>query len=128
WPSELLTRASQEPEPAEPAVREAPQESPRVERSGIDSLDSLAVDIARMIDHDAAAELWERYNRGERNVFSRKLYTPQGQRAFEEIRKKYRSDRDFTRTVDRYISELERLLEGAWRTHPGRVGGRRFSS
>jgi hypothetical protein len=28
------------------------------------------VDIARMIDHDAAAELWDRYNRGERNVYA----------------------------------------------------------
>ena len=126
WLSELLTRASQEPEPAEPAVREAPQESPRAERSGIDSLDSLAVDIARMIDHDAAAELWERYNRGERNVFSRKLYTPQGQRAFEEIRKKYRSDRDFTRTVDRYISEFERLLEEVSRDDRGQVVARTY--
>ena len=55
-------------------------------------LDSLAVDIARMIDHEAAAELWDRYKRGERNVFTRKLYTMQGQRAFEEIRRRYRSD------------------------------------
>src|SRR5438105_10189543 len=37
-------------------------------------LDSIAVDIARMIDHDAAGELWDRYKRGERNVFTRKLY------------------------------------------------------
>ncbi len=59
----------------------------RPERHTIDSLDSLAVDIARMIDHDAAAELWDRYKRGERNVFTRKLYTMQGQKAFEEIRK-----------------------------------------
>jgi len=126
WLSELLTRASQEPEPAEPAAREAPQEGPRAERGGIDSLDSLAVDIARMIDHDAAAELWERYNRGERNVFSRKLYTPQGQRAFEEIRKKYRSDRDFTRTVDRYIGEFERLLEEVSRDDRGQVVARTY--
>ncbi|HEY7246413.1 MAG TPA: hypothetical protein VH678_21275 [Xanthobacteraceae bacterium] len=126
WLSELLTRASQEGEPAEPAVREAPHEAPRPERSTIDSLDSLAVDIARMIDHDAAAELWERYNRGERNVFSRKLYTPQGQRAFDEIRKKYRSDRDFTRTVDRYIGEFERLLEEVSRDDRGQVVARTY--
>ncbi len=126
WLSELLTRASQEAEPAEPALREPPHEGPRAERSTIDSLDSLAVDIARMIDHDAAAELWERYNRGERNVFSRKLYTPQGQRAFEEIRKKYRSDRDFTRTVDRYIGEFERLLEEVSRDDRGQVVARTY--
>jgi hypothetical protein len=128
WLSELLTRASQEPElaPTEVVTREAPHEDPRAERSTIDSLDSLAVDIARMIDHEAAAELWERYNRGERNVFSRKLYTPQGQRAFEEIRRKYRSDRDFTRTVDRYIGEFERLLEEVSRDDRGQVVARTY--
>ena len=59
----------------------------RQTRRAMESLDSLSVDIARMIDHDAAAELWERYKRGERNVFTRRLYTMQGQKTFEEIRK-----------------------------------------
>jgi hypothetical protein len=140
WLSELLTRASQEaeaparePPPAmrEPPPRETVSEAPRAERSTgerstIDSLDSLAVDIARLIDHEAAAELWDRYNRGERNVFSRKLYTNQGQKAFEEIRRKYRSDRDFMRTVDRYIGEFERLLEEVSRDDRGQVVARTY--
>src|SRR5262249_10307291 len=102
WLSDLLTRASREG--AEPG---RPNEAPR--RHGIESLDSISVDIARMIDPDAAAELWERYKRGERNVFTRRLYTLQGQKAFDEIRKRYRSDRDFKATVDRYIGGFERL-------------------
>ena len=112
WLSDLLTRASQdnEPPPRESTGREPP-DAARPERHTIESLDSLAVDIARMIDHDAAAELWDRYKRGERNVFTRKLYTMQGQRAFEEIRRKYRSDREFMQTVDRYVAEFERLLD-----------------
>jgi hypothetical protein len=86
----------------------------------------LAVDIARMIDHDAAAELWDRYKRGERNVFTRKLYTMQGQRAFEEIRRKYRGDREFTQTVDRYIAEFERLLDEVSRDDRGQVVARTY--
>ena len=74
-----------------------------------------------MIDHDAAAELWDRYNRGERNVFTRRLYTLQGQQAFDEIRKRYRSDREFKQTVDRYIAEFERLLEDVSRDDRGQV-------
>jgi hypothetical protein len=96
------------------------------ERHTIEALDSLAVDIARMIDHDAAAELWDRYNRGERNVFTRKLYTMQGQKAFEEIRRKYRSERDFQRTVDRYIGEFERLLEEVSRDDRGQAVARTY--
>ena len=78
----------------------------RPARHTLELLDSLSVDIARMIDHDAAAELWDRYNRGERNVFTKRLYTMQGQKTFDEIRKKYRADREFKQTVDRYIGTV----------------------
>ena len=74
-----------------------------------------------MIDHDAAAELWDRYNRGEHSVFTRQLYTMQGQKTFDEIRRRYRADRDFKDTVDRYIDEFEQLLEEVSRNDRGRV-------
>ena len=79
-----------------------------------------------MIDHDAAAELWDRYKRGERNVFTRRLYTMQGQKTFDEIRKKYRGDREFKQTVDRYIGEFERLLEEVSRDDRGQVVARTY--
>jgi hypothetical protein len=126
WLSELLTRASRDGgEPSRDddggALKSSPlaaatkeQRALRVDdrniRNRIDSLDSLSVDIARMIDHEAAADLWERYNRGERNVFTRRLYTMQGRKAFDEVRKRYKSDREFREIVDRYIGEFERLL------------------
>jgi uncharacterized protein YukE len=87
----------------------------------IESLDSLSVDIARMIDHDAAVELWDRHQRGERNVFTRRLYTSQGQKTFDEIRRRYRKSTDFRDTVNRYIDEFERLLEQVSRDDRGQV-------
>jgi hypothetical protein len=142
WLSDLLSRASQD----EPAGRgSGPPRDPdsgtphSIEPlgslavpldlddgtpDGIDSLDSLAADIASMIDHDAAADLWDRYERGERNVFTRKLM--QGQKAFEDIRRKYREDRDFMRTVERYIGEFERLLEEVSRDGRGQVVARSY--
>jgi hypothetical protein len=131
WLSDILTRASREETEAPPARNEsrgapAPAQEPARSERSIDSLDSLAVDIARMIDHEEAADLWERYKRGERNVFTRKLYTMQGQQAFEEIRRKYRGDRDFMRTVDRYIAEFERLLEEVSRDDRGQVVARTY--
>jgi hypothetical protein len=127
WLSDLLSRASQDlPAPQSEASYEPVRNDERPARHTIESLDSLAVDIARMIDHDAAAELWDRYNRGERNVFTRKLYTLQGQRAFDEIRKKYRSDREFKQTVDRYVMEFERLLEEVSQDDRGQVVARTY--
>ena len=46
--------------------------------------------------------------------------------AFEEIRRKYRSDRDFMRTVDRYIGEFERLLDEVSRDDRGQVVARTY--
>jgi hypothetical protein len=131
WLSDLLTRASREDiEPPQPAAREAARDAPRADertaRHSIESLDSLSVDIARMIDHDAAADLWDRYKRGERNVFTRRLYTLQGQKAFDEIRTKYRADPEFKQTVDRYIAEFERLLEEVSRDDRGQVVARTY--
>ena len=125
WLTDLLDRASREgasrcandrARPREPATA-----GTRQRRHTIESLNSLSVDIARMIDHDAAAELWDRYKRGERNVFTRRLYTMQGQKTFEEIRKRYRADREFKQTVDRYIGEFERLLDEVSRGDRGQA-------
>ena len=138
WLSDLLNRASREEpmrdvprEPARETTRDVMREQPRASedrppRHSIELLDSLSVDIARMIDHDAAADLWDRYKRGERNVFTRRLYTLQGQQAFDDIRKKYRADREFKQTVDRYISEFERLLEEVSRDDRGQVVARTY--
>jgi hypothetical protein len=82
------------------------------------SLDTLSADIARMIEHDAAADAWDRYRRGDHNVFTRRLYTPQGQQAFEEIRRRYRRDQEFHATVDRYIDEFEQLISEVDRGDP----------
>ena len=79
-----------------------------------------------MIDHDAAADLWDRYDRGERNVFTRKLYTMQGQKAFDEIRRKYRADPEFRQTVEQYVHEFERLLDDVARGDRGMAVARNY--
>ena len=99
WLSDLLARASRE----DGEVRE------RV-RPAATSLDAISLDIARMVNHEAIVDLWERYNRGENNLFSRRLYTPQGQQTFDEIRRRYRTEPEFRETIERYTGEFERLL------------------
>jgi hypothetical protein len=104
WVQNLLRRASQD---------DAPEAAPakRPQASVVESLNSLSGDIARAIDHDASVELWQRYRRGERNVFSRRLYTLKGQQTFDEIRRKYQADAEFRVAVDRYCEDFEKLLQ-----------------
>jgi len=87
----------------------------------IESLDALSADIARLVDHDASVEFWERHKRGEKNAVTRRLYTAQGQKTFEDIRRKYRRSSEFRDTVDRYIEEFERLLDQVGRDDRGQV-------
>jgi hypothetical protein len=103
WLQDVLARASQDL-PEEDGYERASEEQGS-------SLDAIPIDIARMVDHDAASDLWEQRQRGEPVTPGRDLYTAQGQATFEEIRRKYRVDRDFRQTVDRYLSEFERLLD-----------------
>ena len=105
-----MTPVAPKAAPATPAKAVATPPAAPAERSA-GGLDGLSADIARMIDSAAASDLWDRYRRGERNVFSRRLYTLQGQQTFEEIRRRYRRDADFRETVDRYVDEFERLLQ-----------------
>src|SRR4029079_5332519 len=91
--------------PARPA---APQRAPL---HVMESLNSLSVDIARAIDHDASIELWNRYRRGERDVFTRRLYTLKGQQKLHEIRRKYQGEAEFRAAVDRYCDDFEKLLK-----------------
>jgi len=124
WLNDLLTRASRD-EATPSGPREARAEE-RTQRDGAGSLETLAVDVARMVDHEAVADLWERYKRGERNLFNRRLYSVQGQKAFEEIRRKYRSDPEFRQTVEQYIHEFERLLDDVSRGDRGAQVARNY--
>jgi hypothetical protein len=112
WLSDLLNRAE-----TGDSDREVPRG--RAQQGGSNPLESLSLDIARLMDRNLAAEMWDRYQRGEAKAFSKRLYTPAGQKAFDEVSRKYRSDRNFKQTVDRYIQEFERLLDEVARDERG---------
>jgi len=147
--SDLLRRASrddegsaegviqpEEPAPAAPPPRPEPRGNgaangssappPPADVEGGAPLNALSVDIARAIDHDASVELWERHRRGERNLFTRRLYTLQGQQTFDEIRKKYQRDEEFRGAVDRYIADFEKLLTEVTRTNKDAGAGNSY--
>jgi hypothetical protein len=127
WLSDLLARASRDEPAAAPA--RAPLERSSLERAPLEEsrsaisrgqaratpsaneqLETISLDITRMIHPEAAAEAWDRYRRGDSDAFSQHLYTLRGQQTFDEIRRRYRSDLEFHKTVDRYVKEFERLL------------------
>jgi hypothetical protein len=75
-------------------------------------------DIANAVDEHAAAEVWMRYNKGERHVVSRNTYNRQGQATFDQVKRRYDNDTTFRHIVDRYIADFERMLKDATKADP----------
>ena len=100
WLSNLLAAASRDSDDPRLAGR----------RPSGEGLESITSDIARLVDDAAAADTWERWRQGETNAVSRRLYTAAGQQAFEDIGRRVRTEPAFRESVDRYVTEFERLL------------------
>ena len=75
--------------------------------------------IAQAMEQHVAADLWKRYQAGERAIFNRSLYTPDGQNTFDEVYHRYSTDSGFMNTVDNYLNDFERLLREADQRDPG---------
>jgi hypothetical protein len=99
WLSNLLAAASRDDEPDDADIA-----------NGTDTLEALTQGIGGLIDNAAAVEMWDRWRRGDAAAVSRRLYTEAGQQAFDEIRRRYRSDAQFRDSATRYTQEFERLL------------------
>jgi hypothetical protein len=97
WLSNLLAAASRD-EPEETASK------------GAETLEALSREISGLIDNAAAIEMWDRWRRGDTGAVSRRLYTEAGQQAFDELRRRFRTDPQFRETTTRYMQEFERLL------------------
>jgi hypothetical protein len=114
WLSDLLNRTDAAGENRDVTRGRLPQQA-----TAGNPLESLSLDIGRLLDRNLAVEMWDRYQRGESKAFSKRLYTPAGQKAFDEVARKYRADRNFKQTVDRYVTEFERLLDEVARDERG---------
>jgi len=120
WLSDLLARVDHGeaamPTPPTGATSSAPYTvaqtpTPKPAQSG-QRLEAMSLDVAQMIDHSAVSAAWERYRAGDKNAFQKRIYVGRGPQTFEEIRRRYRADPEFRTTVDRYVTEFERLLSG----------------
>lgn len=111
---DLLARASLEDEDggrrAAPPQGYGPPDQP-VARSRGGGFD--LADIAQALDPDTAAAVWQRYRSGERGLFTRQLYTLEGQSTFDEISRRIHQDPGFRGMSERYLADFERLLREA---------------
>jgi hypothetical protein len=97
WLRDVLRNANS---PAAPAAAPVQQ-----------NLTALTDEIARAMDPAALADAWTRYQMGEQNTFSRRIYTLTGQSTYDQVKRRIGADPDFAKNAASYMSEFEQLLQ-----------------
>jgi methyl-accepting chemotaxis protein len=79
----------------------------------IEQLQSIAVDINRVIDTDIPDGVWKRFHAGDRAIFTRQLLQTQDRTTGAAIKRKFEEDGPFRDAVLRYLGQFETLLTQA---------------
>jgi F0F1-type ATP synthase membrane subunit b/b' len=103
---DLLARASRDDE-----GHQHPPSSPQAFRQNIEI-------IARALDPATTSAIWACINAGQRGVMVRSIYSPEGRAVFDEITRRYKSDPDLQRTVNRYLADFEHIRRDAEQRDP----------
>ncbi len=69
--------------------------------------------IARSIDPATASAIWNRFRAGQRNIMVRSIYSPETRIVFDEVSRRIKSDAELTQTVQRYLTDFERIIREA---------------
>ena len=76
-------------------------------------LQSLAVDMSRLMETSISEEDWTRFNKGEKGIFVRKILGFREKTRLVSIKQRYQSDQEFRNYVSRYLDEFKSFLDEA---------------
>ena len=88
-----------------------------------ESLNSVAIDIAKALSADVADTAWTAYLRGDRGIFTRRAVTLLDGADTRAIAQHYEGDRDFRENVNHYIHDFEAMLRSLLSTRDGNALG-----
>lgn len=88
-----------------------------------ESLNSVAIDIAKSLSADVGDTAWAAYLRGDRGIFTRRAVTLLDGIEARSIVQHYESDHDFRENVNHYIHDFEAMLRGLLSTRDGNALG-----
>jgi hypothetical protein len=76
----------------------------------MERLQSLAIDMSRILETELSEEDWQRYSKGEKGLFVRKMLGMRERSRLAAISQRYREDAEFREYVNRYITQFEGAL------------------
>lgn len=95
----------------ETAARAQQEEGfPRQSALLIESLNSLAIDVAKILSNDVTDSAWASYLKGDRGIFTRRAVRLIDTGEAREIVRHYEAEPEFREQVNRYVHDFEALL------------------
>ncbi len=85
----------------------------------IESLNSSAIDVTKILSNDVTDTAWAAYLRGDRGVFARRAVKLLDSSDSKEVARHYNEDSDFRDQVNRYIHDYEAMLRTVMSTRDG---------
>ena len=76
----------------------------------IDSMNSAAIDVGKILSDEVDDKAWDSYIKGNRGVFTRRAVRLLGGSEGRAIKAHYDSDPEFQQSVNRYIADFEAML------------------
>ncbi len=84
-----------------------------------ESLNSHAIDISRMLEHDVSDIAWSSYLKGDRGIFTRRAVTLLQAGESKSVMHAYENDADLQAHINRYIHDFEAMLRQVLSTRDG---------
>jgi ABC-type transporter Mla subunit MlaD len=79
----------------------------------IEGLNSLAIDLTRVLDAQEAERAWQEFNKGDVGAFTRRFVQMRDDVPTQRLREKFLHDNDFRTYATRYFRQFEELFEQA---------------
>ena len=85
----------------------------------IESLNSTAIDVTKILSNDVTDSAWGSYLKGDRGVFTRRAVRLLDAGEVREITRHYNEEPEFRDQVNRYIHDFEAMLRNVLATRAG---------
>ena len=84
-----------------------------------ESLNSISIDVGKILSNDVTDTEWAAYLKGDRGIFTRRAVRLLDGREVREILAQYSGNDEFREHVNRYIHDFEAMLRGVLATRDG---------
>ncbi len=85
----------------------------------IESLNSTAIDVNKILSNEVTDTAWASYLRGDRGIFTRRAVKLLNSGEVREIARHYDDDVEFREQVNRYVHDFEAMLRNVLATRDG---------